>query len=154
MKLPNLSKITKNIKLPKFSINIKTFLMIGLLIFYLVIIISHFSIRIFENFTEPDQSVIMDLSNNIQKNSDVNSKNSLDTYNIMTKLIPDIQKNIIDLSSNLLGIESKIAGIQPSSIQPFDASLNITPIQPIDASLNITPIQPIDASSNVISIQT
>jgi hypothetical protein len=148
MKLPNLSKITKNIKLPKFSINIKTFLMIGLLIFYLVIIISHFSIRIFENFNSKDRRVIIDLSNNIQKQSDINSKNSLDTYNIMTKLIPDIQKNIIDLSSNLRGIESKIAGIQPSSLQPIDASSNPIIIRQPSGALN--PIGPIDLCGNVI----
>lgn len=151
MKLPNLSKITKitkNIKFPKFSINIKMFLMVGLLIFYLVIIISHFSIRIFENFIPSEQHVIRDLSRNIKKQSDINSKNSLDTYNIMTKLIPDIQKNIIDLSSNLRGIESKIAGIQPSSLQPFDASSNPIIISQPSGALN--PIGPIDLCGNVI----
>ena len=143
MKLPNLSKITKitkNIKFPKFSIKIKTFLMLGLFVFYLAMIVSDFSIKTFEYFTPSQRRIINDLSGNIQKSNEINSKNSLDNYNIMTKLIPDIQKNIIDLSSNLNGIESKIVGIQPSPIQTIDASLNITPIQTIDASLNITPI--------------
>jgi curved DNA-binding protein CbpA len=151
MKLPNLSKITKitkNIKFPKFSINIKMFLMVGLLIFYLVIIISHFLLKTFENFNPKDRHVIRGFSGNIKKQSDINSKNSLDNYNIMTKLIPDIQKNIIDLSSNLHGIESKIAGIQPSSLQPIDASSNPIIIRQPSGALN--PIGPIDLCGNVI----
>jgi len=154
MKLPNLSKITKitknikNIKFPKFSINIKTFLMIGLLIFYLVIIISHFSIRIFENFTPQDQRTINTLSKNIQKQNDISSKNSLDTYNIMTKLIPDIQKSIFELSGNIHGVETKILGIQPSSLQPFDISSNSIIIRKPSGALN--PIGPIDICGNVI----
>jgi hypothetical protein len=154
MKLPNLSKITKNIKniknikFPKFSINIKMFLMVGLLIFYLVIIISHFLIKTFENFEPKDQRVISDLSRNIKKQSDISSKNSLDNYNIMTKLIPDIQKSIFELSGNLHGIESKILGIQPSSLQPIDASSNPIIIRQPSGALN--PIGPIDLCGNVI----
>lgn len=151
MKLPNLSKITKYIKFPKFSMTINTFLMLGLFVFYLAMIISHFSIKTFEKFTQQETQIIEDLSGNIQKSNEINSKNSLDNYNIMTKLIPDIQKNIIDLSSNLHGIESKIAGIQPSTIEK-DVSGNITPLQPVDISLNVTSIVSSDASSNIIPI--
>ena len=151
MKFSNLSKITKYIKFPKFSIKIKTFLMLGLFIFYLAMIISDFYMKTFEYFTPQEQSEINTIKNRLnradfqirmegregKRNRDVTSKTAVDNYNIMTKLIPDIQKNIIDLSNNLRGIESKIEGIQPSSIQPFDASSSIIPI---DASLNITPI--------------
>jgi len=148
MKLPNLSKITKNIKFPKFSINIKMFLMIGLLIFYLVIIIYHFFIKTFENFSLNDELVIKNLSNNIQKQNDISSKNSLDTYNIMTKLIPDIQKSIFELSGNIHGVETQILGIQPSSLQPFDVSYNPIIIRKPSGALN--PIGPIDICGNVI----
>ena len=95
MKFPNLSKITKYIKFPKFSIKIKTFLMLGLFVFYLAMIISDFYMKTFEYFTPKEQSKINDLSGNIQKNMNVTSKTAVDNYNIMTKLIPDIQKNII-----------------------------------------------------------
>ena len=115
-------------------------------------IISHFSIKTFEKFTQKEKQIIQDLSGNIQKSNEINSKNSLDNYNIMTKLIPDIKKNIIDLSSNLHGIESKIAGIQPSTIENDVSGNFTTPLRPFDASLNITPIKSIDASSNIIPI--
>ena len=100
MKIPNLSKITKKMKLPSFSINIKTFLMWLLLIFYLVMIMVHFFMKTLENFSQIESRVINDLSGNVQKQIDINRKNTLDNYTVMTELIPDIQKNIFDLSNN------------------------------------------------------
>ena len=115
MKLPNLSKY---IKFPKFSIKIKTFLMLGLFVFYLAIIISDFSIKTFEKFTPKQRSEINSLKNRLNKaDSQIRALNgsarnsakiTRDNYSVMTKLIPDIQKNVIDLSNNLYRIESKI----------------------------------------------
>uniref|UniRef100_A0A6C0DL69 Uncharacterized protein n=1 Tax=viral metagenome TaxID=1070528 RepID=A0A6C0DL69_9ZZZZ len=147
MKLPNLSKITKYITFPKFSIKIKTFLMLGLLIFYLGMIISDFSIKTFEYFTQKEKDELNVMANNISRqiyrvndnttrniNNKVNSisnklnTNYIHTNAVMRKLIPDIQKNIIDLSYNLHSIEPKIAEIQPSIIENKNDNLNITPI--------------------------
>ena len=142
MKLPNLSKITKYIKFPKFYITINTFLMLGLFVFYLAIIISDFSIKTFEKFTQEEQTEIDALKNRLnvadfhiralngsaRNNTAMNSKNIRDNASVMTKLIPDIQKNVIDLSNNLYRIESKIGGLQPSPIEKKDVSVNITPI--------------------------
>jgi len=142
----NLSKLTKNMKLPKFFFNIKTFLMIGLLIFYLVIIVSHFFMKVFENFDKKEQSIIntmnnqiTDLSANLIKQNNINSKNSIDNNTLMTKIIPELQKNIFDLSSNFYGANTKIAGLQPAPLIPTDLSGNISNKPLLDASGNIVP---------------
>ena len=132
MKIPNLSKITKKMKLPSFSINIKTFLMWLLLIFYLVMIMVHFFMKTLENFSRSESRVINDLSGNLQKQIDINRKNTLDNSTVMTKLIPDIQYNIFDLSNNFYSSFYKN--------KPIDLSSNFTPTKPIDLSSNFTPI--------------
>ena len=132
MKIPNLSKITKKMKLPSFSINIKTFLMWLLLIFYLVMIMVHFFMKTLENFSRSESRVINDLSGNLQKQIDINRKNTLDNSTVMTNLIPDIQYNIFDLSNNFYSSFYKN--------KPIDLSSNFTPTKPIDLSSNFTPI--------------
>ena len=133
MKIPNLLKITKmtkNTKLPNFSKNIKTILMGLLLIFYLVIIVVHFSMKIFETFSPNEKKQIDKIKNDIDNQEKMNAT-------IMTTIIPDIQKNIFDLSNNFF---SSFYKNKPFDPKPDDPSSNYIPIKPIDPSSNYIPI--------------
>lgn len=98
MKLPNLSEI---IKFPKFSIIINNFIIFGLFVFYLAMIIRHFSIKTFEKFTPQEAAQINGLSRKVKGlTRQINRQRKINN-SVMTKLIPGIQKNINDLSNKI-----------------------------------------------------